>query len=82
MTVPVRFYPKLAGQNEAYLLKQLRNFKAEERESNDMRKVVAEMSDDDMRAARTLLWPAPAESWQIGLCGGHAGSGGTALHAG
>lgn len=44
-------YPKLAGQNEAYLLKQLRNFKAGERESNDMRKVVADMSDDDMRAA-------------------------------
>lgn len=44
-------YPKLAGQNEAYLLKQLRNFKMGERESNDMRKVVADMSDDDMRAA-------------------------------
>lgn len=44
-------YPKLAGQNEAYLLKQLRNFKAGERDSNDMRKVVADMSDDDMRAA-------------------------------
>ena len=44
-------YPKLAGQNEAYLLKQLRNIKAGERDSNDMRKVVADMSDDDMRAA-------------------------------
>jgi cytochrome c553 len=44
-------YPKLAGQNEAYLLKQLRNFKVGERESNDMRKVVADMSDDDMCAA-------------------------------
>lgn len=44
-------YPKLAGQNEAYLLKQLRNFKAGERDSNDMRKVVVDMSDDDMRAA-------------------------------
>lgn len=44
-------YPKLAGQNEAYLLKQLRNFKAGERESNDMRKVVSDMNDDDMRAA-------------------------------
>jgi len=44
-------YPKLAGQNEAYLLKQLRNFKSGERDSNDMRKIVADMSDDDMRAA-------------------------------
>lgn len=44
-------YPKLAGQNEAYLLKQLRNFKSGERDSNDMRKVVVDMSDDDMRAA-------------------------------
>lgn len=44
-------YPKLAGQNEAYLLKQLRNFKSGERDSNDMRKIVVDMSDDDMRAA-------------------------------
>src|SRR5574343_380104 len=43
-------YPKLAGQNEAYPLKQLRNFKAGERESSDMRKVVANMDEDDMRA--------------------------------
>lgn len=44
-------YPKLAGQNEAYLLKQLRNFKSGLRDSNDMRKIVADMNDDDMRAA-------------------------------
>lgn len=44
-------YPKLAGQNEAYLLKQLRNFKSGERDSTDMRKIVADMDDDDMRAA-------------------------------
>lgn len=44
-------YPKLAGQNEAYLLKQLRNFKSGERESSDMRKIVADMDDNDMRAA-------------------------------
>lgn len=44
-------YPKLAGQNEAYLLKQLRNFKSGERESSDMRKIVADMDEDDMRAA-------------------------------
>ncbi len=44
-------YPKLAGQNAAYLLKQLRNFKSGERESSDMRKIVADMDDEDMRAA-------------------------------
>lgn len=44
-------YPKLAGQNEAYLLKQLRNFKSGERESSDMRKIVADMEDHDMQAA-------------------------------
>ena len=43
-------YPKLAGQNEAYLLKQLRNFKTGERESSDMRKIVADMDENDMRA--------------------------------
>ena len=43
-------YPKLAGQNAAYLMKQLRNFKSGARESNDMRKIVADMDDDDMHA--------------------------------
>lgn len=43
-------YPKLAGQNEQYLLKQLNNFKRGQRDSNDMRKVVAEMDDQDFRA--------------------------------
>ena len=46
-----KLYPELAGQNEAYLLKQLRLFKAGARDSSDMRKIVADMSDDDMRAA-------------------------------
>ncbi|MCG2578974.1 cytochrome c [Dechloromonas sp. XY25] len=46
-----KLYPELAGQNEAYLLEQLRHFKAGARDSSDMRKVVADMSDDDMRAA-------------------------------
>ena len=43
-------YPKLAGQNEQYLLKQLNNFKQGQRDSNDMRKVVADMDDKDFRA--------------------------------
>lgn len=42
-------YPKLAGQHPEYLLKQLRNFKNGERESSDMRKVVKQLEEDDMR---------------------------------
>ena len=49
-------YPKLAGQNEAYLLKQLRNFKTGERESSDMRKIVADMDENDMRAQLWQYW--------------------------
>jgi cytochrome c553 len=44
-------YPKLAGQNMEYMLKQLRNFKRGERDSSDMRKVVADMDENDMRSA-------------------------------
>ena len=43
-------YPKLAGQNSGYMLKQLRNFKHGERESSDMRKVVADMDENDMQS--------------------------------
>ena len=42
-------YPKLAGQHPEYLLKQLLNFKRGERESSDMRKVVRELEEPDMR---------------------------------
>ena len=44
-------YPKLAGQNSGYMLKQLRNFKRGERESSDMRKVVADLDENDMQSA-------------------------------
>ena len=43
-------YPKLAGQNNEYMLKQLRNFKRGERDSSDMRKVVADMDENDMQS--------------------------------
>jgi len=43
-------YPKLAGQNLEYMRKQLRNFKRGERESSDMRKVVADMDENDMQS--------------------------------
>lgn len=44
-------YPKLAGQNAEYMVKQLRNFRSRERESSDMRKVVDDMDDAEMQAA-------------------------------
>ena len=44
-------YPKLAGQNSGYMLKQLRNFKRGERESSDMRKVVSDLDENDMQSA-------------------------------
>lgn len=44
-------YPQLAGQSEAYLLQQLRNFKSLAHDSKDMGKVVADMDDNDMQAA-------------------------------
>ena len=44
-------YPKLAGQNREYLLKQLNNFRRGERDSADMRKVVADMDGQDIQAA-------------------------------
>ncbi|MBK8891107.1 MAG: cytochrome c4 [Dechloromonas sp.] len=48
-------YPKLAGQNIEYMRKQLRNFKRGERESSDMRKVVAELDENEMQAAAFFL---------------------------
>lgn len=48
-------YPKIAGQHPEYILKQLRNFKNGERQSNDMRKVVPDLSDADMQALALFL---------------------------
>jgi cytochrome c553 len=46
---PVTANPSLAGQHEAYLLKQLREFKSGERKSAVMSGMVASLSEDDMR---------------------------------
>jgi cytochrome c553 len=42
--------PRLAGQNAAYIAKQLANFKSGERKSTAMRPMAADLSPDDMRA--------------------------------
>lgn len=41
--------PHLAGQQEAYLLKQMRDFKSNRRPHKEMRVMSREMSDEEMR---------------------------------
>jgi cytochrome c553 len=43
-------FPRLAGQNAAYLAKQLANFKSGERRSNVMQPMVAALTPEEMRA--------------------------------
>jgi cytochrome c553 len=43
-------YPRLAAQNAAYLVKQLRNFKSGERTSSAMQPMVANLGEEDFRA--------------------------------
>ncbi len=42
--------PRLAGQNAAYIAKQLANFQSGERKSSAMRPMVADLATDDLRA--------------------------------
>lgn len=45
---PVPIYPKLAGQNEAYIVKQVNDFKADSSRKNELMKgMVASLSDED-----------------------------------
>jgi cytochrome c553 len=41
-------YPNLAGQKEAYLLKQLKDFKSGKRNDPTMKGMVMALSDEDM----------------------------------
>jgi cytochrome c553 len=43
-------YPRLAGQNAAYIAKQLANFKSGERKSKTMQPMAAALTPEDMRA--------------------------------
>ncbi|MBE0439527.1 MAG: cytochrome c4 [Gammaproteobacteria bacterium] len=45
---PTAMFPKLAGQGEAYLVKQLMNFKTGERQNAVMAPMVASLTDEDM----------------------------------
>jgi len=45
---PSDMFPKLAGQGEAYLIKQLQDFKSGERENAVMAPMVSGLSEDDM----------------------------------
>jgi cytochrome c553 len=53
--------PRLAGQNAAYLAKQLANFKSGERSSSAMRPMAAGLSADDMRAVALYFSRQKAE---------------------
>ena len=45
---PIATYPKLAGQNEAYITKQVKDFKADSSRKNELMKgMVASLSDED-----------------------------------
>ncbi|MDP7592792.1 MAG: cytochrome c [Litorilituus sp.] len=44
----VPMYPNLAGQKEAYLIKQLKDFKSGKRNDPTMKGMVAALSDADM----------------------------------
>lgn len=45
---PIAMYPKLAGQNEAYIAKQIKNFKADDTRKNEIMKgMAATVSDED-----------------------------------
>lgn len=45
---PIAIYPKLAGQNEAYIVKQINDFKADSSRKNEIMKgMVASLSDAD-----------------------------------
>ena len=47
---PVAMYPKLAGQHESYLFKQLQEFKSGTRDNAIMAPMVAALSEEDMKA--------------------------------
>ncbi len=53
--------PRLAGQNAAYLVKQLTNFKSGERKSSAMRPMAAGLSADDIRAVALYFSRQKAE---------------------
>jgi cytochrome c553 len=61
---PIPNFPKLAGQTPEYLLRELREFKLEHRQSEMMAPFIAKLSDEDM--ANLALYfaaqkPIPAE---------------------
>ncbi|MGF1755492.1 cytochrome c [Vibrio makurazakiensis] len=47
----VQSYPNIKGQKSSYILKQLRNFKSDERQDLYMQSVVKHLSDQDLKNA-------------------------------
>ncbi|WP_416316094.1 c-type cytochrome [Thalassotalea sp. HSM 43] len=86
---PLPNHPKLAGQHESYLVKQLQDFKSGDREDAIMAGQVAGLSDDDMQNlaayfASKKVTPVTAEANEVGkklYQGGDAARGITACIA-
>ena len=78
-------WPKLAGQSEQYLYKQLKNFKSGERKNATMAGMVAALSDQDMQDlaafyASQSIKPGKADETKVSLGekiyrGGNSASG-------
>jgi cytochrome c553 len=69
---PIAMYPKLAGQNEAYITKQVKDFKADSARKNEIMKgMVAALSDEDAAdigayfQAQTLKDAAPFDESKL-----------------
>lgn len=58
-------YPRLAGQNAAYITKQLADFKSGRRKSDTMNEMTAELTPEEMAALGEYFSKKPAKSHRV-----------------
>jgi cytochrome c553 len=58
-------YPRLAGQNQIYLVKQLKNFRDGKRKSDTMNEMAAGLKDDEIEALADYFSSKPALSHRV-----------------
>jgi len=58
-------YPRLAGQNRTYLVKQLRNFRDGKRKSDTMNEMAAGLKDEEIEALAEYFSNKPALSHRV-----------------
>ena len=58
-------YPRLAGQNRTYLVKQLRNFRDGKRKSDTMNEMAAGLKDEEIEALAEYFSSKPALSHRV-----------------